>query len=197
MPGKAPLGFQLKLQLVRQRLQIMCVVARVNFHPLRQRSPRPVGFLRTLVQLHAKELFGERTQAELNFADQPRGEHCVENRRGHEFVVLEQQPQIVVRAVHDDLVSVQRLEQRVEIDFRQRINQSVAVSRADLNQADLFRIGVQTVGLGVERDPFCRAQFWQPGGKVFVGLNHAEIFTTKTPRHKGLEIALCPGVPLV
>ena len=40
-------------------------------------------------------------------------------------MVLAQQPQIVIRAVHDQLVCAERLQQRGKIDSRQRVNQPV------------------------------------------------------------------------
>ena len=45
----------------------------------------------------------------------------------------------------------------------QRVNQPVARGGADLNQADLLRVGVQAVGLGVHRHPGCRAEHGQEG----------------------------------
>jgi hypothetical protein len=56
---------------------------------------------------------------------------------------------------------------------------------------------MQAVGLGVERNPFCRAQLRQPCGKLLVGFNHAGIFTTKARRQKVLEFVLCPGGQVV
>ena len=92
-------------------------------------------------------------------------------------MMLAQQPQVVIRAVHDEFMRVQRAEQRGKIYSGQRINQPVAVGRADLDQADFFGIRVQAVGLGVERNPCRRAQFRQPRGELFVGFNHtANIF---------------------
>ena len=101
----------------------MRVVARVNFHPLSERTLRPVGFLRAFVQLHAKKFFHERAQAELPFAQQPRGEHRVENRGRRELVMFFEQAQIVIRRVKNQFAAVEHVEQRIEIDGRERVHQ--------------------------------------------------------------------------
>ena len=160
----------------------MRVVTGVFFHPLGERAARPIGFLRTLVQFHAEKFFDERTQAELPFTQKPRREHRVENCRRNEFVVLPQQTQIVIRPVHDEFVGIERVEQRVQIDFGKRVNQFVAGDGADLNETDFFGIGVQAVGLGIEREPGCGFDCRQECGEFCVGVNHVRIFY-----HKGAK----------
>jgi len=50
-------------------------------------------------------------------------------------------------------MNTQGLKQRVEVNIGQRINQFVTRKCADLHQANLFRIRVEAVGLGIDRDP--------------------------------------------
>ena len=50
----------------------MRVVAGVSLHFFRERTPCPVGFLRTFIELHAEVFFHQAAQAELLFAEQPR-----------------------------------------------------------------------------------------------------------------------------
>jgi len=57
MPDKAAFLLEFKLQLVGERLEIMRVIAGIFFHPLGERTARPVGFLRTFVQFYAKKIF--------------------------------------------------------------------------------------------------------------------------------------------
>jgi hypothetical protein len=194
IPGatRGGLFLEFKLQPVRERFQIMRVVARVNFHPFGQRTPRPVGLLRTFVQLHAEKFFDERTQAELPFAQKPRGEHRVENRGRRELVMFFQQAQIVIRRVKNEFVGVEHVEQRIKIYFRERVNQHVAVGGADLDEADFFGIGVQAVGLGVEREPLGGAEFRQQRGE-FSSVSITRTFlTTKARGTKFLKLSCVP-----
>jgi len=95
-------------------------------------------------------------------------------------MMLAQQPQIVIRRVHDEFMGVKRVEKRIKIDSGQRINQPVAGHGADLDQADFFRVGVQAVGLGVERKPVGGLDGGQQRGEFGVGVNHAR--SIKAPR---------------
>ena len=106
------------------------------------------------------------------FAQKPRRQHGVENGARDKFVMLAQQPQIVIRAVHDEIVLVECGEEQIEVHGRERINQPVTGHCADLNQANLFGIGVQAVGLGVERQPGRGFERGQEGSKLCVGVNH-------------------------
>ena len=97
-------------------------------------------------------------QAKLHDTEQPGRQHGVKNRARHEIVVLAQQPQIIIRAVQDEFVFAEGLEQWSEVEVGERINQLVRVRDADLHEADLFRIRVQAVGLGVQGNPGRGAQ---------------------------------------
>ena len=173
VPGEPSHLLKFKLQLVGERFEMMRVVAGVGFHLFGERTPRPIGFLRGLVQFHAEKFFHERTQAKMPFAQKPRRQHGVENGARDKLVMLAQQPQIVIRAVHDEVVFVERGEERIEVHGRERINQPVAGHRADLNQANLFGVGVQAVSFGVERQPGRGFERGQESGKLCVGVNHA------------------------
>ena len=65
LPGEPVLLLEFRLQLVRERLKVMRVVARVTLHALGERPPRPVGFLRPFLQLHPQIMFNQMAQAKL------------------------------------------------------------------------------------------------------------------------------------
>jgi hypothetical protein len=87
--------------------------------------------------------------------------------------MLLQQAQIVIRAVHDDLVTSQRVEHGLKIDPRERINEFVPGVRADLNQTDFFRVRMQTIRFRVHRDPGGGAQFFKEARELWFRVNHA------------------------
>ena len=68
----------------------MRIVPGITFHSFRQRTHGPIGFLRALLQLDAKVFLNQVAQAKLPQTKQARGEHRVEDRAGHKFVVLAQ-----------------------------------------------------------------------------------------------------------
>ena len=49
---------------------------------------------------------------------------------------------------------------------------TVAVGGADLDEADFFGIGVEAVGLGVEREPLGGAEFRQQRREFCIVVNH-------------------------
>src|ERR1017187_5637956 len=55
LPDQPPAGLQFWLEAVRERLEVMCVVTGITFHPFGQRAQCPVGFLRPLLQLRSEE----------------------------------------------------------------------------------------------------------------------------------------------
>src|SRR4029078_7605586 len=62
--------------------------------------------------------------------------------------------------------------ERLEIDSGQRIDQNIFAIEGELNEAQLFEIAVQTVGLGVDRDAL---EMTEPGKKpleLCVGSDH-------------------------
>ena len=66
----------------------------------------------------------------------------------------------------------QRVEQRTEVQGRKRIDQSIGPGQADLNQAELFRVCVQAVGFGVQRNPVGRLDLGNPARELFFAVNH-------------------------
>ncbi len=150
----------------------MGVVTGIDLHFFRERPARPVGFLRAFVEFHAEKFFHEIAQAELRFAQQPCGEHGVENGQRREFMMLPQQPQIVVGGMKNHLVRVERGEERIKVDWRERVHQFVAGDGADLDEADLFGIRVEAVGLGVEGEPGSLLNDRQERRQFYVGINH-------------------------
>ena len=163
----------------------MRIVPGVTLHSLGQRTQGPIGFLRTLLQFDAEVFLDQVAEPKLPQAKQARGQHGIEDGAGHELVVLAQEPQVVVRAVHDQFVAGQGIKQRVEVKTGQRINEPVTGEGADLDQADLFRVGMQAVCLGVHRHPVCRAEDRQVAGKVRFTIYHAgNIFRRPLRSHR-------------
>ncbi len=68
-------------------------------------------------------------------------------------MVFFQKPQIIIRRVKNQFPAIKHVEQGIEVDGRERIYEVITIGGADLDEADFFRIGVETVGLGVERKP--------------------------------------------
>jgi hypothetical protein len=106
-------------------------------------------------------------------------------------MVFFEQAQIVIRRVKNQFAAVEHVEQRIKIDFRERVNEFVAVGGADLDEADFFWIGVKAVGLGVEREPLGGAEFRQQRGKFFVSVNQATIFNRKSAKAQIFLENLC------
>ena len=75
--------------------------------------------------------------------------------------------------MHDKFASGQGLKQRLEVQARQRVKESVAGNGADLDQADLFRVGMQAVRFGVHSHPGCRAENGKEGCQLLFTFNHA------------------------
>jgi len=91
--------------MIGERLEVVRIVAGVAFHALGQRAQGPVGFLRAFLELHTEIFLHQMAQAELAQAKQSRCKHGIENGFGDELVMFAQQTQIVIRAVHDQLVT--------------------------------------------------------------------------------------------
>ena len=184
MPREPVFGGEFGAHFFFQRLEETRVVAGVFYHARRERTLRPIGFLRPFVELHAEKFFHERTETELPFAKQTRGEHRIKNFRGREGVMLLQQAQIVIGGVKNQFATYERIEKRIELHLRERVNQFVAGGGADLNETDFFRVGVETVRLGVNREPSIGFHGGQKGGELFVGVNHVRPVCRKSRRMK-------------
>ena len=185
LPGEAALFLQSGLEQVGQRFEVAGVVARVVDHSFGQWSARPVGLLRPLLQMNAQQLFHEIGQSEFNESEQSRGQHRVKNGFGHEVIGPSQQTQVVVGAVQNQFLPAQGLQQWREVHRRQRVNQHIGARQADLHETELFRVGVQTVGLGVQRQPVGRANARHPIGQLFIALNHPQ---SKAPAPRKTEV---------
>ena len=153
MPCQPALGLQVVAQPIREAAQVAAVVQRVVHHLLGQRPARPVGLLRSLVEGNAEQLGEQVVQAECREAKQPRRPHRVEDRCWHEPGRGEHQPQVVVGAVHEQFLPLERLEQRRDFQRGEGVDQHIRAGEADLQQAQFFRIRVQAVGFRVEADP--------------------------------------------
>jgi len=153
-------------------VKVTRVVTCVILHSLRKRALCPVGFLRSLFQRHSERLRHEILQAKFHHAQQARGNHGIENPVRHEVVVLAQQAEIVVAAVQQQFAPAQCLPQRCEVNVRQRIHENVRAGKAELEQAELRRVGVQAVSLCVQGDPFRRTQVGQKVDKPIRSVNH-------------------------
>ena len=167
--------YELIAQNIRERFQMMSIVERVRGHAFGQWTARPICFLRSLLQLHVEESRDEMVQPELADAQEAAGEHRVENPGGDKTQALAQEPQIVIRAVHDQLVAFEDFEERFELRVRERVYQLIAPFDADLNEAKLFGVGVQAVSFGVERNPFGLKQFRKKPCYLFIRINHGAI----------------------
>ena len=168
-----PAWLEFKPQFVGQRFKVMRVVAGVLFHPPGERAPGPIGFLQAFFKFHARDIFPpdgcNRTGGGRPAARQA---WCRKPRRARTHGASEQ-AQVIIGAVHDQLMGVQRVQQRVQIDPASGSINSIAGGGADLNQTDLFRVGVKAVRLGVHRDPCGRSQFWKKFPEQLFRVNHA------------------------
>ena len=150
----------------------MRVVPGVSLHSRRERAFGPIGLLRPLFQGHPQILLEQIGQSELAVPEQAACEHGVKNPVWHEPVVLAQEPQIIIGPVQNQPVQFEFRPQRGQRQRGQRVNQPVLPADADLKQAELFRVGMETVRLRVEGDDFRRAQFVQEGGQRAIRVNH-------------------------
>src|SRR5881227_2195384 len=112
---------------------MMGIIAGVTFHFLSEWADSPISFLGALFELHIEKMFDQMAEAELAQAEQAGGEHGVKDGGGNELVMFAQQTQIVIGAVHDQLMAGEAIEQRIEIYFGEGINEIIARNGADLD----------------------------------------------------------------
>ena len=175
----------------------MRVVSGIAFHAFRQRAHRPVCLLGPFFQLHAEVLLDQVAEPELALAQETRGEHGIKNRVGDECMVLEQHAQVVVRAVHGQLAAAERVQQRLQMDWRQGIDQFIARRHADLDQTNLLGIRMKAVRLGVHRQPRCRADLRQECLELLRCVNHlanieAPRIGCQAPASEGVRLEVAP-----
>ena len=87
-------------------------------------------------------------------------------------MVFLEQPQIVVGGVKNQFAADQCVKKWRNVHFCQRIYEAVARSGADLNETNFFRIGVQTVRLGINGEPRGGLHDGQKFGELGLGINH-------------------------
>jgi hypothetical protein len=173
VPLEAAFGGEFGGQEVGERLEMPGVVARVILHPGREGAPGPVGLLRALLQLYPEKPLHQAAQPELAHAQDPGGQHGVEDGRGRKPMVLAHQPQVVVRPMQDQLVPGENLKNRLQPDAGQGIDQLVSPRNAHLNQAELFRVGMQAVRLRINGNPGGGDELGQESVQFLVRINHA------------------------
>ncbi len=122
-----------------------------------KRTLRPIGFLRTLGQTRPEKFFDQRGEAEFANAEQPRGDHGVENS-GREKIHGAGKGADRNRRLAGRFPYPVSAAQRRQIEAGQRIDQVIVTAETELDEAKLFEITVQTVGLGIDRDAIERLQ---------------------------------------
>ena len=75
------------------------------------------------------------------------------------MMVFFEQPQIIIRRMKDQFAAAENFEKRDKIDGHKRIHQHIAIGGADLDQADLFRIGMEAVSFSIKCKPLGGAEF--------------------------------------
>ena len=183
VPSEPTFLLQFSRKEIHQRLKVMSIITGIRFHSLGQRTSRPVGFLRAFLQRDTEKLRHQIAQAEFAHAQQAAGEHRVEDGRGNEAAVASEQPQVVVRAVQNQLMLAEDLEHRRELEAREGIDQMIRALDANLNETKLFRIGMKAVSLGIEGNPAGGAQSRKKGRQLLVRINHGANIG-KTARRK-------------
>src|SRR6516162_4126484 len=121
-------SLQLFFQLRGKQQQIMHVVQRVFQHPWRQRSQRPICFLRMFVKINTEETFHQCTQTEFADPKQSRGNDCVENSARGEIQSASKHPQIVICGMQNNFSRLQDVTQRFQIEIAQRIDNEIVLS---------------------------------------------------------------------
>ena len=150
--GEAALG-KLRRQLVAHGQEVLHVGEGVLQLLGRERAAAPVAALLVDGELHA-HLIGEQVvQPDLLDPQRLGGGVGIEDAAEAQPVVALHAEHVVLGGVEDDLprrIGEQRQE-RVELE-RQRVHREVRGLGGHLQQANLLVVGVEAVGLGVERD---------------------------------------------
>ena len=189
LPAFAP---QFLPQRADQWLEVDGVVAGVFLHLGRERAAAPVGLLGGFFQLHSKVILYQSGEAKLRAADEARGEHRVEDSPRHKVVAALKKAHVVIRAMHEEGVSVERLEKFPQGHSRQRINQHIVAGDAHLNEAELLGICMKAVRLRVNGDPFGRVDLADQGLQMFLGVNH-EAAVNRTARRTSSQSGILRG----
>ena len=182
VPSEPAFGGQVGTEQVRHGFQVAGIVAGIFLHPGRQGTLRPVRLLGTFLQRDSQIIANQRGQREFPAANEARGEHGIENSRGHEAWPAMEQAKIVIGGVKNQFASQQSLPQRGEIQSSERIDELMGAVEADLHEAELFRIRVETVRLGINSQPFSLPQDRSQGGQAFCRRNHGHSLRRNRPR---------------
>ena len=151
-PFHPPKRLHLLLHFRRQGEKKVRVVFRVFLHRRRERTARPVRFLRAFGERDVKILLDQRREAELLQSEHPRRDDRVEDLTDGKIIGATKQAQIEIHALEHNFPLGQRAAERLQIDRGQRIDQMILAVEGQLDEAKLFEIAVQTVGLGIDRD---------------------------------------------
>ena len=169
-PAPALQTAEFRLQDFRDAEEVVGVVHRVIDHLLRQRTQRPVGFLRSLRDLQAEVALEQRGEAELRDAAQARRDHRVEDAPGGHKAAATEQPQIVVHSVNDEFLPREGGEERLQRIPGERVDQQIVARHADLDEAELLEVAVEAVRLGIDGDARMRCERGQRGCKGLGGI---------------------------
>ncbi len=116
------------------------------------------AFCEPLARVDAEVLLDQRREAEFRQPQHARGDHRVENFADIKIERASEQAQIEIHPLQHDLLLGERGAKRLQIDRRERIDQVILAVERELNEAELFKIAVQAVGLGIDRDALERAE---------------------------------------
>ena len=117
-------------------------------------------------------MFNKVAEAKLWDAEKARRDHGVKDGSRLERVVFAQQPQVVIRAVHDQLPAGQSVNKRREVNVCERVDDSVGVGCADLDETDFLRIGMKAVRFSIYRNPGGGFERVQVGGELLRRIDH-------------------------
>ena len=136
------------------------VVERVFDHLVGEGALGPVRLARGLGKGDAEVFLHQAGQTELGLAAESCRDHCVEDVLVGEFPRAAEQAQVVVRVVEEDRLPLEGGEEFLKRQPRQGIDQAQIGGKSGLgllapsalDEAELLKVAVQAVGLGVESD---------------------------------------------
>jgi hypothetical protein len=91
--------------------------------------------------------------AKLAQPDHPGGDHGIEDFAHREMKIAPEQAEIEVHSLEDDFFFRQNVAEGLEIDRGQGIDQQVFLIESELDEAKLFKVAMEAVRLGIDRDP--------------------------------------------
>jgi hypothetical protein len=69
-------------------------------------------------------------------------------------------------------MALKDIEERLEVDAGERVDEFIACWGGGLEEANLFGVGVETVGFGIEGQPGRRSDARGEFGQFYVVINH-------------------------